>query len=640
MRFWNVTLVSLVLVLLTFTVAAQQNNSSTPAQEQDRVDKAHADMLKGAATDKAAEAGRLTEALSGALPQGAVVSGPIPRRNYVDEHIFGRMQRDGIPHSALAGDEEFLRRAYLDATGLLPEPEKVREFLASADPNKRDKLIDSLIGTEEFAEQWAWLWADLFQTGRQPFSYWLQQWLKLDRPYNEVAKEILSSGTMKNPTSNPSWAVTAEPIHITSRDQVSTDQDNYFVLNRLDFFDAMNVSFGRVFLGVNMDCISCHDGAGHLEPLNLYLTSKKRAEFHSQSAFWGRLNLVPSGMTAGNAVMNDLNPGYTTGNDAPYVTGAESRFPRNGRTYEPAFILTGEKPRPGIDPRKELARMATEHIQFSRATVNIVWGKLMSVGFVEPYDGFDLARIDPKNPPPKPWTLQPTNPELLEAMAKDFKENNHSMHHLMKTIMKSNAYQLSAQFPGQWKDSYAPYYARRFARVMTGPEVADALAQVTGLPYSFDVSGETVRRVKQLPSPRNVNPPEANKGGVNDLGNEGTVEGNALRAIMQSFFQSTRETPALLTNRPSAVQAMLMMTAPVVSDKVEAKPNSRVGRLLASGKTDSQFVEEMFLATLSRVPKPAEKEVALRILSEGDRKQKAEDFQWALMNTVEFLLNH
>ena len=286
--------------------------------------------------------------------------------------------------------------------------------------DKRDKLIDSLIGTEEFAEQWAWLWSDLLQTHNAGFSYWFQRGLILDRPYNEMAREILSSGVMKTPGSNPTWAVTSEPLHVSSRALVATDPDNYFVLNRLDFMDAMAIGFGRTFLGINMDCISCHNGARHLEPLNLYLTSKKRSEFHQQAAFWARLNMAPFNMTTGNAVLNDHNPGYVTDDDAPYHTGAESRFPRDGKTYEPAFILTGEKPRPGIDPRKELARLVTSHIQFSRATVNIVWGRLMTVGFVEPYDGFDLARIDPDNPPPQPWTLQPTNPWLLEADGEGF----------------------------------------------------------------------------------------------------------------------------------------------------------------------------------------------------------------------------
>jgi hypothetical protein len=114
---------------------------------------------------------------------------------------------------------------------------------------------------------------------------------------------------------------------------------------------------------------------------------------------------------------------------------------------------------------------------------------------------------------------------------------------------------------------------------------------------------------------------------------------------MQSFFQSTRETPALLTNRPSAVQAMLMMTAPTVVDRVAATapdrlPPSRLKSLLASSKTDSELVEELFLSSLSRRPRPEEMEVATRILKEGARQQKAEDLQWALLNTVEFLLNH
>ena len=430
---------------------------------------------------------------------------------------------------------------------------------------------------------------------------------------------------------------------MSSRALVATDPDNYFVLNRLDFMDAMAIGFGRTFLGINMDCISCHDGARHLEPLNLYLTSKKRSEFHQQAAFWARLNMAPFNMTTGNAVLNDRNPGYVTDDDAPYHTGAESRFPRDGKTYEPAFILTGEKPRPGIDPRKELARLVTSHIQFSRATVNVVWGRLMTVGFVEPYDGFDLARIDPDNPPPKPWTLQPTNPWLLDAMAKDFQAHNYSLHHLIKSIMKSSAYQLSAQFPGEWKDAYAPYYARRYARVISGAEAADNVAQVTGVPYDFSWAGQGMKRVKQLASPIDVNPPQR-VGGVNDLGGEGTVEGNSIRALMQSFFQSTRETPALLTNRPSAVQAMLMMTAPTVVDRVAAKSRpaaaNRLQRLLASSKTDSELVEELFLSSLSRRPRPEEMEVATRILKEGERKQKAEDLQWALLNTVEFLLNH
>ncbi len=142
--------------------------------------------------------------------------------------------------------------------------------------------------------------------------------------------------------------------------------------------------------------------------------------------------------------------------------------------------------------------------------------------------------------------------------------------------------------------------------MITGAEAADNVAHVTGVPYDFNWAGPGMTRVKQLASPFDVNPPQR-VGGVNDLGGEGTVEGNAIKALMQSFFQSTRETPALLTNRPSAVQAMLMMTAPTVVDRVR-----RTGRAAACSscsphaRTTRSSIEELFLSTLSRRPRPEE----------------------------------
>src|SRR5262245_31788431 len=127
MRFSKVAFVTLLFALVVVTAAAQQDKPSTTAT-QELIDKAHQDMLKGTA-DKAAEAGRMTEAFARSLPQTGDSGFPVARKNYIDEHIFGRIERDKIPHSPRAGDEEFLRRAYLDATGLLPDAAKVREFL-------------------------------------------------------------------------------------------------------------------------------------------------------------------------------------------------------------------------------------------------------------------------------------------------------------------------------------------------------------------------------------------------------------------------------------------------------------------------------------------------------------------------------
>src|SRR5260370_24763484 len=110
-------------------------------------------------------------------------------------------------------------------------------------------------------------------------------------------------------------------------------------------------------------------------------------------------------------------------------------------------------------------------------------------------------RLDLKNPPKAPWTIQPSNPELLEALAEDFRTHNFSIHRVIKNIMKSNAYQLSASFPGQWKDAYIPYHARRFARVLTGPEAVDIVTQATGTPFELKLYGADRQYFKALTSP-------------------------------------------------------------------------------------------------------------------------------------------
>src|SRR5438552_14284512 len=498
------------LFLLSLVISAQgpKTNPPPPRQvNQDRIEAAHGKLLSN--EDKAKEASRLTEAVAPALTDAGSSTAPIPRKNFIDEHIFGRMERDKIPHAPLAGDDEFLRRAYLDATGLLPTPDQVRSFLNDRDPNKRDKLIDTLIGTEEFTDQWAYHFGELLRTREAQFHLWTKQWLKVDRPYNEVFADIVTP-TTKNAKGFPTALGLYDPIgYIATRCGLWTDPDDYKGINRLDWVDEITSDIGRVFLGLSMDCFSCHNGAGHADSFNMFLGSKKRVDFWQQAAFFGRMrNIGYSDGSArsfhgGNSLFDDLAPGYNTGNDGLFYTPAEGRFPRDGKQYEPSFLLTGEKPKPGEDPRKALARILPSHIQFSRAAVNIVWSKLMVVGLVEPYDGFDLARLDPKNPPKAPWTIQPNNPELLEALAEDFRTHNYSIQRVIKNIMKSNAYQLSTQFPGEWKGAYIPYYARRFARVLTPPEAVDMVAEATGTPFSIKEARSTINnnRVEKFAEP-------------------------------------------------------------------------------------------------------------------------------------------
>lgn len=614
------------------------------AEEERRADAAH---RAAAEEETAPEKARRAVATAGALPGAAARSDRpgsprrMPRRTLVDEVLGEQLEQQGIPYAGPASDARFLRRATLDATGLIPTPEEVRAFLADDSPDKRSRLVDRLVGSEEFAEQWAWFFGDLFRLAHQvgavrnPFQSWIKEWLTTDRPYDEVVRDLLT-GVAKAHGSVPSLAFLARSHQAKSR--IVMSPDDYSIHNRLDAIDQFNVDVSRVFLGLNTSCISCHDGAAHLEPLNEWLSARTREEFYRQSAFFGNARLITSWDDRSKNVVvdllvDDLAKGYDTGDDAPYHTLSEGRFPRlEGLAYEPAFLLTGETPAADENPRDALARLLTGHPQFARATVNLVWGKLMTVAFVEPYNAFDLARLGRLAAGEEdPLPSRPVNPELMEALAEDFAANDFSFWRLVKTIMKSEAYGLSPHLSGdgngEWKDEWAGYYPRRYVRVLTGPELVDSLTRATAVPTEFAFSGITVERVKELTTPSDLG------------GRRGRGEGAEVDALLQSFFQSNRMTPAPVGNRGSILQALLMMQSGVVNRRVSGEAGGRVAELTASERDAGAVVDELFLATLGRFPTPAESEFGAERIA-ADRVSGAEDLQWALLNSPEFLLNH
>src|SRR6266700_1640590 len=435
----------------------------------DQVDQAHRSIFQPR-PNKSKIVGDVTSKLAGSAPHR---TGPkAERKNYIDQHIFGRMEREGIPYAAIAGDEEFLRRAYLAATGRIPSPDDALSFAASRNPNKRDELIDRLVNSDAFVDRWAFYFEDLFRAGGRMgsglnlFHYWIREWLRLDRPYNEVASELLTGGG-KSSFSVPGALYFARDFVKAKDDPEAPDAHD--LVNIPDTIDEFTVTYGKVFLGINLACISCHDGKHHLENVNLFLAGKTREQFFQQAAFFGKTRQI---MTWEHGYQ--ANTEYTVDDVAPgYNTKAESivRVPRTGGSNQPHFLLTGEAARSGVNSRDELARLMTNHIQFSHAFTNRIWSELMGFGIVEPVDEFDLARQD-----------QPSNPELLDAMAADFRDHKYSFKHFVRTVMKSSAYQLSSRFEGEWQESYVPYYARKYVRMLSAAELHDAITLATAKP--------------------------------------------------------------------------------------------------------------------------------------------------------------
>ncbi len=629
---------------MSLWLAAAPNSAPplTPLAEAN-AERAHRTLDQAAPTASAvAEAVTLQAAgLRPVVPSDA----PVLRRNLIDEAIFSKMDRDGVPHARLASDGEFLRRVHIDLVGRIPTLEEVLAFEADTAADKRDRLIGRLIASDEFVERWAYYFEDLFRAGNRMghgknlFRFWMREWLTLDRSYADVVTDLLTQGG-KSSHSAPGALYFARDF-VKAKDDPD-EPDAHDLVNRPDSVDEFTVTYGKAFLGINLSCISCHDGVNHLEQVNLYLTGKSREDFFRQAAFFGRTRMImnwENGFQANTEyTVDDVEPGY------PTTSESILRVPRTGGSNEPKFILDDRPANADELPRDALARLLTGHIQFARATVNRIWAELMGVGIVEPVDGFDLVRYYPDADLPDGWTVQPSHPYLLDDLARDFQRSGFSFRHLVRTIAESSVYQLSSQFDHEWKLEYGRYFARRNVRMLSPVQLHDAIVTATAVPGSYTSGDFEVGMARQVLDPAYV------KGEV----------GEFLRAFGQ---QSRDEFPARVPL--SSLQAMLMMNSRTVLDRVQADGAGRVAGMLRSLESDRivaaaawkaatgqapepekvdgavrrGIVEKLYLSTLSRRPAPAEMDVSLGALDKN-LEQGAENLQWALLNKPEFLFNY
>ena len=553
----------------------------------------------------------------------------IPRKNLIDEHIFSKMAKDGVPHAPLASDAEFLRRVSLDLTGRLPSPAQIRKFTADPDPAKRDKLVDSLfpalptsgIGRRPtrvgpYLDRWTTFFSDMFRNNEQlreginSFHDYIYKSLELNVPYDEFVRDLITTSAIST------W--TTGPANFVARHRVMGG-DGYSEVNHEDTADELAIWTTKLFLGVDTECISCHDGARHLEKVNLWLARHKRADVWRQAAFFRKLYVAPVYGRIPEFRVNESEKGYSL------TTKSIVRLPRYKADVHPTFLLDGARydAQPGETERETYARMITSHPQFARATVNLFWAELMGRGIVDPPFGFDLDRQDPANPPPAPWTVQPSHPELLDDLARDFREHGYDLRRLMSMITKSSAYQLSAYFPGDWKAKYENYFARRNVRRLAAEEFWDAVSDATGVYEEFKVKDLDRKFKYVMEASFNQDFAASHKGMWN---------------LLQDFGQTDREDPP--TDRSSMVQAASLFNHELILKKTRVHKGGRLDKLLnaATPKKDAEIVEDLFLATVSRPPSAEELSKATALLARN-RQSGAEDLLWALINRVDFIFN-
>ena len=575
-------------------------------------------------TRQATPSGKRTLAVAKALPavsDGGPALDDSQALSAIDFQIFSALEREGITPANHANDAEFHRRVSLDLTGRIPSGESVVEFLQDTDSEKRSHLIDRLLDSPEWVDRWTMWFGDLlnntarstgvvrYNEGRNAFQRYIRASLEEDKPYNQFASELIAA----------------------AGDNFELGEVNFTVGGRMpmgpnqDTFDKQWVQVATTFLGLkHFECLLCHDGAGHLEQVNLWASQVIREQAWGMAAFFARTRLTrpPSRERRTSFVVVDYSMGNyvlnTTDGNRPARQSAEGE----SRNVTPTYLFSGNQAASGENHRQALAREVTSDFQFARAAVNRLWTHFFTVGIVDPPDSFDPARQDPNNPPPEPWTIQPSHPELLDELARFFISTNYDLKDLMREICNSRAYQLSSRYEGEWSDAYEKFYARRLVRRLDSEELHDALAQSSGIPGNFQVSGfsERIRWAMQLPD--TVTP----RRGVGEF--------------LNTFLRGDRdENPR--RGDLTVSQALGLMNDPVVIERVQASRRSGLlARLLSSGGTDSELIEGLYLNVLSRYPTQDELLASAGILQSGDRREKAEDLLWALYNKVDFIFNY
>ncbi len=492
--------------------------------------------------------------------------------NYIDKLSNEKLHKLRILPSGQCSDEDFVRRIYLDVVGLIPTAEEHLAFVSDKTPNKREALINTLLERKEFTEVWVMKWAELLQVrsgvnnNTAPFYKnallyynWLQDSIAKNKPLNEIVVELLSAsgGTVSNPAVNY-YQMEIDPIKTTE-------------------------NIAQVFMGMRIQCAQCHNHPFDRWTLN---------DYYGFKSFFMQIGRKQTDDPQEVVIFNSK--------------GGEATHPVTNARVAPKF-LGGNAPelKAGEDRRVAMAKWiaSPENTYFSRNIANIIWSHFFGVGIVDPVDDVRIS-----NPP--------SNPELIDELAKKLTTYNFDMRKFVKDITMSQTYQRTS-LVNESNESDKRNFAHALVRRVRAEVLLDAVSRITNVPNKFQGLPLGARAVQ-------------------------IADGAISNYFLTTFGRASRTTVCSceVKMEPNLSQALHLMNGDAVNDRI--KQGKVVADAIKAGKQDKEIVESLYLTVFGRSPNSKEVGIVSKAISDSPdtRQLVLEDLFWALLNSKEFYFNH
>lgn len=501
----------------------------------------------------------------------------LPRNNPIDELAYARFQELGLFPSEPCRDDEFLRRATLDVLGRLPTLEETRAFLADSSPDRRERLVERLLGPEnrfDYADYWAVKWGDLLRPNTQRvgvkpvylFDQWIREKFRDNTRWDAFVTELLTAAGSSHEYG---------PVAMF-RDKREPDEMSEFV--------------SQLFLGVRLNCAKCHH-----HPSERW----SQDDYYSMAAFFGSMKRKGQGISApisGEPEFWWFEPGGTVKH--PVSEAVMVPRPPGGEAFDSINSAA--------DPRRIFVEwlVAKDNPHFAKAMVNRIWAEMFGKGLVDPVDDFRES-----NPA--------ANAPLLDWLAQDFAEHGFDQKHTLRTILRSRLYQQSSE-PNEHNVADNRNFSRSYRRRLPGEVLLDSISEITGQPERLSGLPADGRAMRQwnhlLPS--------------DFLDAFGRPDSSAAPPCERETGGSVVQALHLMNS--NSLQKKLAAKSPWI-EALSAKPTPEAVEEIYLRLFSRPPVETEKAAALAHLGTSAEP---------GERRPLVEDLLWSLLNSAEFVLNH